>query len=897
VSSSGIRSACPYCGVGCGIVARSDGAIIGDPDHPANSGQLCSKGAALGESADLGERLLHPEIGGRRAIWDEALNLVAERFSRAIAEHGPDSVAFYVSGQLLTEDYYVANKLMKGCIGSANIDTNSRLCMASSVAGHVRAFGEDAVPGCYDDIDLADLIVFAGSNAAWCHPVLYRRAMAAKQSRGAKIVVIDPRRTATCEDADLHLPVRPGTDVMLFNGLLAYLADSGRIEKDYIERHTSGFDAASASARKDAPSLAAVAEKCRIAGADLLAFYEGFANTERTVTLYSQGINQSVSGTDKVNAILNCHFATGRIGKPGMGPFSLTGQPNAMGGREVGGLATQLAAHMGFAAADIDRVRRFWGSPRIAAKPGLKAVDLFQAVLHGKVKALWVLGTNPADSMPRGDIVRAALKSCSFLAVSDCWHTDTTAYAHVTMPAAGWSEKDGTVTNSERRISRQRRFREAPGEAKPDWWMLTEAARRMGFAESFDYTNPAAIFREHAALSGFENEGKRAFDIFAYADIGDAAYESLPPFQWPAARAPSRHDSARLFSDGRFSTSDEKGRFVAVATRSLPEATDFEFPLRLNTGRLRDQWHTMTRTGRVPRLMTHASEPLLEINSADAQRYGIREGGLAKVQSRHGAMVVRAVFAGGQRRGEAFLPMHWTDQFSSSGPIGRLTGNTPDPVSGQPDMKSTPIGVTPVTELWRGYLLLMNPSIPGMGDDVHWARVPIEGGFAYELSGLSPLTDRLLSPSKVRQFLDLADESELIVYSDPTRSVFRYAAVEAGKFGAGLFLAQSVELLPPRASLVALLGTPVTASTRWHLLAGAGAGTQSASRGQILCACHGVAVQDVRDAIHSGKAATVDEIGGVLRAGTGCGSCVPELRMLLGEGRARESARRAGGGR
>src|ERR1700677_2982998 len=419
MASSVIHTTCPYCGVGCGLRVAAGGVVFGDPDHPANSGRLCSKGAALGDTLATDGRLLYPQIGGRNASWDEALDRIASTFTQTIADHGPDSVALYVSGQFLTEDYYVANKLMKGFIGSANVDTNSRLCMASSVAGHRRAFGADTVPGCYDDLDEADLLVLVGSNAAWCHPVLFQRMLANKQRRGARIVVIDPRRTDTAGDADLFLGLKPGTDTTLFSGLLVQLADSGALDHDYIERHTSGFDEALARARSIAGSAAATALATGLSESDVADFFQTFRNTPRVVTLYSQGVNQSAQGTDKVNAIINCHLATGRIGKPGASPFSLTGQPNAMGGREVGGLANQLAAHMAFAPDDIDRLRRFWNAPNMAAKEGLKAVAMFAAIERGEIKSLWVLCTNPAASLPRADAMRAALKRMDFLAVSE----------------------------------------------------------------------------------------------------------------------------------------------------------------------------------------------------------------------------------------------------------------------------------------------------------------------------------------------------------------------------------------------------------------------------------------------------------------------------------------------
>src|SRR5271165_5729217 len=528
-----VHTTCPYCGVGCGVVAQPDETIKADAMHPSNRGRLCSKGAALGATLDNATRLTVPMVHGQEAHWDQALQLVADRFRETIAQHGPDSVAFYVSGQCLTEDYYVANKLMKGFIGSANIDTNSRLCMASSVAGHVRAFGEDVIPGIYEDWEEADLVVLVGSNAAWCHPVLYQRLQAARAAHGTKVVVLDPRRTATAEHADLHVPLAPGSDVALFNGLLSYLRDAGKIDAAWVERHTVGLaeTLAAASSVMTQQGIESIAAECGIDPEMLETFYEMFAQTERVMTVYSQGVNQSSTGTDKVNAIINCHLATGRIGRPGTGPFSVTGQPNAMGGREVGGMANQLAAHMGF---DDPAARRalqdFWGSPTLAPKPGLKAVELFDAVLDGRVKALWIAATNPAASLPRADRVRAALAACPFVVVSDCWPTDTTAHAHIVLPAAAWGEKDGTVTNSERRISRQRAFRAPPGDARPDWWQFAEVGRRMGWGEAFAWQTPGAVFREHAALSGHANAGRRIFNISAMADLDDAGFEAMQPF-------------------------------------------------------------------------------------------------------------------------------------------------------------------------------------------------------------------------------------------------------------------------------------------------------------------------------------------------------------------------------
>ncbi|WP_152615878.1 molybdopterin-dependent oxidoreductase, partial [Leisingera sp. ANG-M1] len=419
------RSTCPYCGTGCGVLLRPDGAggldVRGDPEHPANRGRLCSKGLALGETVDMEGRLLAPQVLGRETDWDSALDLVAAKFRQAVDQHGPDSVAFYLSGQMLTEDYYVANKLMKGFLGSANIDTNSRLCMASTVAGHKRAFGTDTVPGTYEDLEDADLIVLVGSNLAWCHPVLYQRILAAREARGIKLVVIDPRRTASCDQVDVHLKLRAGSDVALFNLLLAALYEGGALNAEYLQ-HVEGLGAALEAA------FAAEASATGLSDNEIEAFCRLWAGTEKVVTIFSQGVNQSTSGADKVNAILNCHLATGRIGKPGCGPFSVTGQPNAMGGREVGGLANMLACHM-----DLENtshraaVQEFWNAPAIPERAGLKAVDLFRAAGDGQLKALWIIHTNPAATMPEADAVSAAIKACDFTVVSDITAATDTA--------------------------------------------------------------------------------------------------------------------------------------------------------------------------------------------------------------------------------------------------------------------------------------------------------------------------------------------------------------------------------------------------------------------------------------------------------------------------------------
>jgi len=871
------RTTCPYCGVGCGVAVK-DGVPVGDAAHPANFGRLCVKGAALKDTLDLPDRLTMPLLHGREAGWDEALDFIAAEFSRIRAAHGPDAIAFYVSGQFLTEDYYIANKLMKGFIGSGNIDTNSRLCMASSVAGHVRAFGEDIVPGCYEDLEETDLVVQVGSNFAWCHPVLHQRLMAAREKRGTKIVTIDPRRTATAETADLHLAIAPGGDVMLWSGLLVWLADQGQFDNAWAGAHVAGLEETLQAARAAAPSLSAVAAATRLAQEDVRRFYELFAATERVVTLYSQGVNQSSSGTDKVNAILNCHLATGRIGRAGMGPFSLTGQPNAMGGREVGGLANQLAAHMLFDPKDVDRVRRFWNAPAIARHPGRKAVDMFDAVAEGKIKAIWIAATNPADSMPRASKVREALEKCPLVIVADAWPTDTTRLAHVVLPAASWGEKDGTVTNSERRISRQRAFRAAPGLARPDWWMFMEVAQRMGWAEDFTYAGPAGIFREHAALSAFENDGARVFDIGALSRLDDAGYDQMSPVQWPCPLPGHGRSGPRLFGRGGFPTPDGRARMVPLSPRAETMAADY--PFTLNTGRLRDQWHTMTRTGRVPKLMSHAPAPSLALNPADAALIGISGGGLVRVESVDGATVMRAAIDDGVGPGHAFAAMHWTDQFNSSGPIGRLVHANPDPISGQPDLKGSRVRVSAVTEFWRGEILRLAGGEPEFSGAVWWAKTQLDTGFAFTLSGWATLKEEIRSEAMLRRLLCIPAEAELLSYSDPRTGFFRYAGFSGSRLLACAFFGPAGKDFAGSGQARRFLGHEVTPAERLALVAGIEP-VGATPAGPVICACFAVAEQTILGAIRENGLTTTAQVGVLLKAGTNCGSCIPEIGKLL----------------
>ncbi|MFN3674527.1 MAG: molybdopterin-dependent oxidoreductase [Sphingomonas pseudosanguinis] len=854
-----IKTTCAYCGVGCGIRATVTGdrqvRIEGDPDHPANRGKLCSKGTHLGETVGLEGRLLTPMIGKRRASWDKALDLVAKRFRDTIAQHGPDSVAFYVSGQLLTEDYYLANKLMKGFIGSANIDTNSRLCMSSAVAGHTRAFGEDIVPATYKDIDAADLIVLVGSNTAWCHPIVYQR-IRARCDAGAKLVVIDPRRTETAEQADLHLALRPGSDVALMNGALAWARAAGVVDADFL--------AASVTTPEDfwtalgeGSDLWSVAKTCDVAPADLRRFYELFAATLRTVTLFSQGINQSTTGTDQVNAILNLHLATGRIGKPGAAPFSITGQPNAMGGREAGGLASTLAAHMDFAPENRARVQRFWAAPTIAPKPGLKAVDLFRELGQGRIKALWIMATNPAVSMPDAGAVREALATCPFVVVSDVVaETDSSAHAHVRLPAAAWGEKDGTVTNSDRTISRQRALFPLPGDAKPDWWIIKEVGRRMGWKTAFAYDRPAEIWREHCRLSHYENDGSRLFALPGQSSAGNADYDAMQPFRW----------GGTPFADGHFPTADGRARLVTVTQKALP-APLRDWPLTLNTGRYRDHWHTMTRTGLAPKLARHREEPLVEVHPDDATRLNLTDGGLARVGTPQGTSLYRVSVSTGQRPGELFVPIHWTDRTATGGRTGLLPRPLTDPYSGQPGFKRTPASIAAVATRWRGFVILSGEA--NATPDCLWAtRVAVPGGWLWEVAGDG-------DPAALDALLPRGQRIEA---TDPARGSRRVAVIADDRLAAVLFVTERGEL-PSRDWLIAQLSALQVAPT---ILAGRAPGAQ-VDRGAIVCACFDIGVRTIVAAIRDQQLADVAAIGAALGAGTNCGSCRPALARLLTE--------------
>ncbi|MEH6813211.1 MAG: molybdopterin-dependent oxidoreductase [Motiliproteus sp.] len=884
-----VDTICAYCGTGCGIrveIADDQAQTLqvqGDSEHPTNFGRLCSKGSNLNETMDIEARLLHPEVDGQRVDWDSALDTTASRIRKIIDEHGPDAFAIYCSGQLLTEDYYVANKLMKGFIGSANIDTNSRLCMSSTVAGHKRAFGSDTVPGCYEDLDHAELVILTGSNTAWCHPILFQRMRAAKEANpGRKTVVIDPRRTATCDIADLHLALKPGSDAFLFNGLLSYLARNNALNHNYIDNHTTGLDAAVALADEHSDSIETVAEQCGLEVESVETFYRWFMETENTVTTFSQGINQSSSGSDKVNAIINCHLATGRIGKPGMGPLSFTGQPNAMGGREVGGLANQLAAHMELNnPKHRDLLSRFWNTNNLAPSAGLKAVDLFQAIGTGKVKGVWIIATNPVDSLPDADRVRDALQGCELVIQSDCMNeTDTTPFAHIRFPALGWGEKDGTLTNSERRISRQRAIYPRSGEAHADWWIISRVAQKLGFEEAFNYQHVAEVFDEHARLSAFENSEQgilRDFNLAGMAGLSRSQYEQLQPVQWPVLKQADQQSTGtqRLFGEGGFFTPDRRANFVAVTPRFPENNTSQQYPLILNTGRIRDQWHTMTRTGLSPKLSAHLPEPFVEIHPAEAERYQLQEGTIARLQSHWGSMLARVRITDSIGRGQLFVPMHWTAQFSSQGRMGPLVNPVVDPVSGQPESKHTPTSIVPYQGKWFGFLLsrqrLQDSRLEGIEYRVRSTGVDHH---RYELADSNDDANwtELLSL--------LGEKGDLLEYQDNNQQRFRAARIDDGRLQSLLIIGPS-SALPERDWLASLFASEQLEDVERRQLLSGKPPAGAADTGPVVCACFGVGRNTILNAIAEQKLDSTEAVGCALKAGTNCGSCIPEIRQLL----------------
>jgi assimilatory nitrate reductase catalytic subunit len=932
------RSTCPYCGTGCGVLIESVGGQVvnvqGDPDHPANFGRLCTKGSTLhltaAASVTQQTRLLRPMHRARRGAeaepvaWDAAMGLAAQRFADIIRRDGPQAVGFYGSGQLLTEDYYVLNKLVKGLVGTNNLDTNSRLCMSSAVAGYKATLGSDAPPACYDDFMHAETMFIVGANTAWAHPILFRRIEDARKARPSqKLIVADPRRTETADMADLFLPIRPGTDVALFNGLLHVMVQEQLVDRDYIAQHTQGFEALHTLAMAHEP--AAVAETCGIPLADLLQAARWMGGHTPTLSLYCQGLNQSSRGTDKNAALINLHLATGQIGKPGAGPFSLTGQPNAMGGREVGGMANLLSAHRDLGnAAHREEVAALWGVAEVPAQAGQTAVEMFEAAARGEIKALWIACTNPAQSLPDQATVRRALERAEFVVVQEAFNTTATCeYADLLLPATTWGEKDGTVTNSERRISRVSPAVPAAGEARHDWAIFTELGRRLeallpervatyraGTRTLFPYDTPEQVWNEH-------RESTRGQDL----DITGLSYGLLAtqgPQQWPMPEGATT-GQARLYADGRFPTADGRARFAAVAYIPTQEVSDDAFPFSLNTGRLRDQWHGMSRTGTLGRLFGHVSEPTVDLHPDDMQRLGLADGDLVRVRSRRGQVVIPVSTAASQLPGGAYIAMHWGSEFLGGRdphqPGGRMQGvnalTQPAfcPTSKQPELKHAAVAIEPLALPWKLVAMAWLPADQALA--VREAVAHLARDFAFFSCvpfGNEGRDDQGTSAqARVGVLLRLANEQaaspelldqlerwfgvpapETLRYDDPSRQQRRAMRVAGEGEGqrlqaflmAGDVQAQAwVRPLLQEDLAVAALGSRL-------LQPGKQAPGQVVSRGKQVCTCFNVSEPQIMAFLPQCTGPDeqrLAQLQGELKCGTNCGSCVPALRKLIRE--------------
>jgi len=911
-ASREVRSTCCYCGVGCGVLIETDGAAIlgvrGDPDHPANFGKLCSKGATLQLTARpaLREvRALHPELRLSRGAprvrvsWDEALDHVADRFAAIVAAHGPDAIAFYVSGQLLTEDYHVFNKLTRGVVGTNNIDTNSRLCMSSAVAGYKATLGADAPPCSYEDVDHADLVFIAGSNTALAHPVLYRRLEAARARRkDMRVIVVDPRRTDTAREADLHLAIAPGTDVVLFHGMLHLLLWEGLFDQAFIRAHTEGFHALRETVREYTPSIAAGI--CGIAERDLVQAARWFGEAGAALSLYCQGLNQSTSGTLKNAALINLHLATGQIGRPGAGPFSLTGQPNAMGGREVGGLANLLPGHR--EAADPEHraeIAALWGIDALPEAPGKTAVEMFEALRSGRIKAVWIACTNPAQSLPDQHAVRAALERAELVVVQDAYTgIETARYADVVLPAASWGEKDGTVTNSERRISRVRAAVPPPGQARADWEIAADFGHRLtsrlrpGQRDLFAFASVEDAWNEHrAATRG------RDLDItgLSYAILDDAG-----PQQWPMP-AGATAGRARLYEDGVFPTETRKARFFAWGYRPPAERVDARYSIRLTTGRLRDQWHGMSRTGTLAQAFSHTPEPVVEMHLGDLARRGLKPGDLAIVESRRGRVIVPAAASDDVASGQAFLAMHWGDRFlggAAGGGVNALTIAAFDPVSKQPELKHAAVRVAKAELPWRlvafgwpasGSASAAADRLAALGGAFEFASTTLigrdrEGVLMRAAAAVPPAAEAL-------DALDAAlglDHAGVIRYDDGRRGVGRRFEVAAGRL-------RAVRLSGDAAAIAAegwlrewlMRGESVEPIRRLLVVPGAAPPAGCATPARVVCSCLDVTETAIAAALPDAR--TLAALQAKLGCGTSCGSCIPELKRMLAT-REREAA-------
>ncbi len=893
-----VKSTCCYCGVGCGVLIRTEGSRIvgvrGDPTHPANRGRLCTKGATLDQTLHPASRLHYPEQrpargqAGQRIGWDEALDQAAERFAATIRQYGPDSVAFYVSGQLLTEDYYVFNKLAKGLIGTNNIDTNSRLCMSSAVAGYKLTLGVDAPPCSYADIGQAGMILMAGANPAVAHPIVFRAIEDAKAANPTlKIVVVDPRRSESAEIADLHLPIRPGSDIALFNGMLHVLIRDGLVDRAYIARHTAGFDELAGIVAGYTPQ--AVAELCGVPATDIEQAARWFGQGGPALSLYCQGLNQSAHGTHNNAALIHLHLATGQIGRPGAGPFSLTGQPNAMGGREVGGLSNLLSAHRDLAnPAHRAEVAALWGIPAVPEKPGKSAIDLFKALKRGEVKAVWIACTNPAQSLPHQAAVREALQTAEYVVLQEAYgNTDTAAYADLLLPASAWGEKHGTVTNSERRITHVNGAVPPPGEARHDWAIVVDFARRLGRRlgvdgeRLFPYVDAESIFNEHR-----ESTRGRDLDI---TGLSYALLDAAGPQQWPYPEGASG-GQVRLYGDGVFPTADGKARFVPVQHLKTADLPDAAHPVSLLSGRMRDHWHGMSRTGTVPRLFNLEDEPVLAMHPCDMRHRGLSSGDLAQVSNGRGFTVVRVEERTGLKKGRAWMPMHWGSQFMNTPGVNAVACEATDPYSKQPELKHAAVQIAkadlpyPIAVVRRcasqaEALALLQSVRPLLGRypyaalSLYGHRTPL---VVLRAATAEPIDDGAIAG--LDQLFGIDQAGDAMLYVDVSKRIAKKAVARDGCLQAvrlcGETLAQSwLKQAMAEDELDAGLLSMALAPTRR-------APVRVAPR-HIVCKCADASDVQIRQELTAG--ADFSMLQEKLRCGTFCGSCVPDIRRMVAE--------------
>ncbi len=890
-----VKSVCCFCGVGCGVIVTTVNGCVtdvrGDPSHPANAGRLCTKGISLHLTTGLEGRVFYPELRRRRGdarqrvAWSEVLDITADRFASAIRHHGPDSVGFYISGQLLTEDYYVFNKLAKGLIGTNNLDSNSRLCMSSAVAGYKTAFGVDAPPTCYDDIRDAQCIFIAGSNTAVAHPIVFQRIEAARAANPAcKLIVVDPRKTDTAAAADLHLAIQPGTDVALFNGMLHVLIWEALCDMDYIANHTEGFARLKATVHEYTPK--AVAHTCGIPEAEIVQAARWFGESGASLSFYCQGLNQSIHGTDNNVALINLHLASGQIGKPGAGPFSLTGQPNAMGGREVGGMANLLSAHRDPAdTADCAEVAKLWGLPAITTKPGKTAVELFEAAARGEIRALWIVCTNPAQSLPNQALVRQALERVDWVVLQEAFGTtETAAYADVLSPAATWPEKTGTMTNSERRISRVRAALPPPKLARQDWDIAVDFAHRLGdrlddidARRLFPYQHAEEIFNEHR-----ETTRGRDLDI---TGLSYALLDTQGPQQWPFPQG-AMVGTQRLYTDGRFPTASGRAHFFCADCQPVAEQPDSRYPFHLITGRIRDQWHGMSRSGRVARLFNHTDTAVLTMNVEDMARSGIADGDIVSVKSRRGEIKVKAAGSRNIQATQVFLPMHWGSRFSADAGGNALTLEALDPRSKQPELKHAAVMVEKAVLPWEMVILRKGNAV----NYLHRLQ-PLLQHFAYasiglagidqvtavmvlRVAGKSAVSDALIA--QIDHLLDMGDDVSALSYRDARRGISKRVLVTDGQVTGVRLTGETAAQGWLKEAMVNGLAFD---TVRTWLLAPVAEPPAGGRQGKIVCVCLNVSETAIHDAVAQG--CDLAALQNTLKCGTQCGSCLPELKRIV----------------